>query len=735
MKTAMLRGDCWYCLCVLALGTFFANSLQAQRLQPQNLRAHKKVVLEEVVVVANKVPRSIHSIAANVSVISKQDIQESLSTSVSDVFQYTPGIDTETSGVRFGAESINIRGIGGNRVAIIIDGVPISDQFDIGNFSNATRDFVNAGLIQRAEILHGSASTLYGSDAIGGVVAMYTPDPQDIQKGNKTGGEVLTTYRDANDSAHIQALFASGSTELSFLGAASWRDGHEFEPIETTDNPDLRDHKRKSVLLKAVADNYAGHSWRFEYIHQQSDTQSELHSMLGSGRFRSTTRLQGDDESSMDLGMLEYNINALQPWFDSSILRAYHLQTDVNQTTLDEREKARTPVSIDRLFSYQQNTTGLELNLQKHFSTGAVRHQFGFGLEYKHKTTDEFRDGAQTVLATGVTSNTVLGETFPVQDFPGSATDKLGAYLEYTLSKERWTLIAALRGDRYILDARPDAEFLQDNPQTKVVSLSESDISPKLGLIFNLNANTDLYLQYAHGFRAPPFEDANIGLDIPLFNIRAIPNPDLRSESSNGVDIGCRWYREMSKFHIGYFRTGYDDFIETKVRLGMDPLSGRLLFQSRNISSAVISGLEAGWHFDLPHNFVISGSAYIADGSNQDSDQPLNSVGPEQLVLGAGWSSADGGRAIRLRGTYTAKWNDRDLSGGELFVPDSYTLFDLYYTEKLTSNLMLRAGLQNLTDQKYWIWSDVRGIGPEDPLLAVVARPGRQFSLSLNFNW
>ena len=53
---------------------------------------------------------------------------------------------------------------------------------------------------------------------------MYTPDPQDIHKGNASGGEILTTYRDANDSSHIQALFASGSPELGFLGAFSWRE-------------------------------------------------------------------------------------------------------------------------------------------------------------------------------------------------------------------------------------------------------------------------------------------------------------------------------------------------------------------------------------------------------------------------------------------------------------------------------------------------------------------------------
>ena len=730
MNAYTLRDNHWRTAALLALSVSWVAGIQAK-----DSPTDEQLVLDEIVVVASKIPRPINSIAANVTVVSKQDLQESLATSVSDVFQYTPGIDALTSGTRFDTESINIRGIGGNRVAMLIDGVPIGDQFDIGTASNATRDFVNAGLIQRAEILHGPASTLYGSDAIGGVVAMYTPDPQDIHKGNASGGEILTTYRDANDSSHIQALFASGSPELGFLGAFSWREGHEFEPVEAAENPDLRDHQRNSVLLKAVADDLAGQSWRLEYIHQESDTQSELQSLLGTGRFRSTTRLQGDDESSMDLGMFEYDLQVLEPWLDSSVFRAYHLRTDVTQNTLDERKNARTPISVNRLFSYQQNTTGLELNLQKQFSTDVLEHQVGFGLEYKHKTTDEFRDAAQTDLASGAITNTVLGETFPLKDFPSSATDEIGVYLEYTVSQDRWTLTAALRSDHYKLDARPDAVYREDNPGIDVVSLSESDISPKLGFVYDVNDNSNLYVQYAHGFRAPPFEDANIGLDIPLFNIRAIPNPDLKSETSNGVDLGYRWYSGKSKFHIGYFRTSYDDFIETKVRLGLDPVSGRLLFQSRNIASAQISGFETGWHFELPHNFNFSGSAYIADGNNQDTDQPLNSVGPEQLTLGLGWSSATGRRDIKLRGTYTAKWNDRDLSNGELFIPGSHTLFDLYYTEKLTSNLILRAGLQNLTDQKYWNWSDVRGIGPQDPLLSVVTRPGRQLSVSLNFNW
>ena len=163
-------------------------------------------VVDQVVVVAHKDKRSIREIAANVTVLSRADLNDDLATSINDVLRYVPGVDYEASGTRFGTEGINIRGIGGNRVAIVVDGVPLSDHFDVGSFSNATRDFVDAGLIQNIEVLHGPASALYGSSAIGGVVAVTTPDPHDLIGANRIGGDLLATWRGADQSAHGQAM-------------------------------------------------------------------------------------------------------------------------------------------------------------------------------------------------------------------------------------------------------------------------------------------------------------------------------------------------------------------------------------------------------------------------------------------------------------------------------------------------------------------------------------------------
>ena len=97
--------------------------------------------------------------------------------------------------------------------------------------------------------------------------------------------------------------------------------------------------------------------------------------------------------------------------------------------------------------------------------------------------------------------------------------------------------------------------YLEDYPFAELVSLTESDLSPKLGVIYNVTPTIDVYLQYSHGFRAPPYADANIGLDFPIFNYRAIPNPDLKSESSDGYDLGVRWQGTNSSARLSVFHT------------------------------------------------------------------------------------------------------------------------------------------------------------------------------------
>jgi len=247
----------------------------------------------------------------------------------------------------------------------------------------------------------------------------------------------------------------------------------------------------------------------------------------------------------------------------------------------------------------------------------------------------------------------------------------------------------------------------------------------------------DLYAQYSHGFRAPPYSDANISLEMPFFAYRAIPNPDLKSESSNGIDIGIRWQGIQSSARLSAFRTRYEDFIESKIRLGLDPVTGYTMFQSQNIGETEIEGLEAGWNsrFGEAEAFGFDGSAYYARGTNNDTGQPLNSVGPAQAVLGLSWFSPNEKQQVRLKGTFTDAYDRRDETGGEVFKPAGHAIIDLYLTQRIGNHAVVRAGLHNLTDQTYWNWSDVRGLSPNDPLLPFLAQAGRSASISLNVVW
>lgn len=741
MPAQFMRPVCRRALTAAGVAAVFAGSGFADETGPHDSVANGAAdigVIDEIVVVANKHERSRRDVTANVSVFAADDFQFELAASVADVFRYAPGIDYESDRTRFGSESINIRGIAGNRVAILVDGVPVSDQFDVGSFSNATRDLVNAGFIEQIEVLHGPASALYGSSAIGGVVAMRSVDPRGLTGPRRHGGTLFSSWRGDNASVTATAMHAAASDSIAVLAGLSGANGHEFDAGAAESSLDRRDFESRSALIKLSADGTSGNTWRATIYRKEADVQSDATSILGSGRFRSTSALRGDDDYATDIVAAEYRFISGGGLADDGVVRGWYQGSEITQLTLDERALAARPVAIDRLFSFDQDAFGIETNLQKVLVAGRTSHRLSYGFEARRRETEEYRDGVETGLDDGVTTNVLLGEAFPLRDFPISRTDEWGAFVEDTLSIGRWSLTAALRADHYDMQPTVDAMYAADYPFAAPVSISEFELSPKAGLIYRVNATAEIYLQYARGFRAPPYEDANISLELPLFNVRAVPNAGLRSETSDGFDLGARWRGARGSAYLSLFRTEYTDFIESKVRLGVDPVSGRVLFQSQNITAAVIEGIEAGATLALTaidEGLTLDGGLFVARSENRENGEPLNSVGPPQAVASLNWRSAGGSMRTSLRGTFTDDWSARDESAGELFKPPGHAVFDFYVAWRVNRALTLRAGALNLTDKIYWAWTDVRGLTPDDPVIPNLSRPGRSLSVGVDMTW
>jgi hemoglobin/transferrin/lactoferrin receptor protein len=307
----------------------------------------------------------------------------------------------------------------------------------------------------------------------------------------------------------------------------------------------------------------------------------------------------------------------------------------------------------------------------------------------------------------------------------------------------RWEIIPALRWDRYELDPQPDPIWTEDNPETEVVSVSESRATPRLGILFHPTENWSAYGQYSEGFRAPPFEDANIGFDIPLFGFRAIPNPDLKSETSRGIEVGLRRFNSESRVSIAVFRTDFDDFIESRVLIGRDPETGDLIFQSRNIDEAKIQGVDFRYEQDMSawsanlEGWMLNLAAYWAEGENRQSGEPLNAIAPPQAVMGVSWMSSDAAWDVAVTGTFTAekKLDDIDQSDGNRFATPSWTTIDLSAGWRPIAWMELRAGVFNVSDKTYWRWLDVANLESDDPMIPLLSRPGRSYSLTARFTF
>jgi len=600
--------------------------------------------LETVTVYARRlVP--IAQVAATVTVIPRQTIDRTLVTDIRDLVRYEPGLSVRNDPFRFGLDTISVRGVGGNRVAVEVDGVPAAGGFAVGSFGDSGRSFVDPAFVERVEVLRGPASSLYGSDAIGGVVAMTTTTPRDLLSGDRSRGlRSEGGYSGADAGWHAVAVGAAEAGATRLLLGYVHRAGNELDSAaEVAPNP--RDYTSDALLAKAEWRDMAGGPLTLAGEASRIDQQTSIDAFLGlqGTRFANSTLLEGDDRAE------RYRLSASQQLapraaYDSADWRVYAQGTDTRQDTLEQRRAVppRTPpVGITRRFELEDRTFGAEFTAVKVFDGTSRIHTVVYGVELAQSRLEERRDGQQTDLSSGNSTSVILGESFPLRDFPVSDVTRAGAFVqdELQFGASGWTLIPALRADHYELEPQPDRLYREDNPNAAAVGVADFSLAPKLGVTRSFENGLGLFLQYARGFRAPPPEDVNIGLDLPLFNVRAIPNPDLEPETSDGYELGLRWNAPGLALTASLHYTDYEDFIESKVNLGPDPDSGVTLFQSQNIAEARIYGAELGLDWRVgDHAPALEGwstrlAAAWTRGEDRVRDEPLNSVDPASAVL------------------------------------------------------------------------------------------------------
>ena len=699
--------------------------------------------LETVTVYARRIT-PVTRVAATVTVVDAARIEATLASDIRELVRYEPGLTVRNDPFRFGLDTISVRGLGGNRVAVEIDGVPAAGGFAVGSYADSGRAFLDPAFVQRVEFLRGPASSLYGSEAIGGVVAMTTYTPAHLlRSGNeRVATKMAAGYDSQDDGWHALALVAGQAGAGAWLLGYVRREGHEGDTAADVE-PNPREYVNDALLAKYVLPGVPGGALTLAFDAGRLEQQTAVEAFLGVDRFVNTTRLDGDDR------LERYRLSVAQTLdigvFDTADWRLYWQGTATDQDTYEVRRAAppRSPaVELDRSFDYDESTFGVEFTAAKGLTAGTFEHQFVYGFEATRTRLEEMRDGLQTTIDTGATSNVILGETFPLRDMPVSDVTEVGVFLQDEIQRAgaRWTLVPALRVDHYDLAPDVDRIYGEDNPSAPAVGIEETSLAPKLGATYRFNGTVTGFFQYAHGFRSPPPEDVNIGLEIPLFRVRAVPNPDLKPETSDGFELGFRVSSSAVTLTASAFQTDYDDFIESKVNLGADA-SGVTLFQSRNVAEARIYGAELSALASLGavgarlEGWTARLAASWTRGDDLVRDKPLNSIDPPRLVAGVRYETPSQRWNGELVVTAVEAQRDVDTSLADLYRTDGYATVDLLAEWRLSSRMRLNVGLFNLTDEAYIEWADVRGRTVDDVHVPYYTQPGFNAAATLHYDF
>lgn len=714
--------------------------------------------LERIVVTATMTERAQKDVASEVSVIDALEIDRRQAQNIADLVRYEPGVSvtgSSSGGNRFGTGGFAIRGLSGNRVRIEVDGIAVPDAFAIGSFSSAGRDVVDVDALKRVEIVRGAASSLYGSDALAGVVAFTTKDPTDYL-GKDVGqfGSAKLLYDSAGRESAVSGTWAGGSASDGVVVVATHRDGHAQNTMGEDDSsgarrtrPNPQDTRSDALLAKYVHNADSGRVDRLTFDGERGKVDTDVLSSLGYSAMTNTltTALDGRDERERLRLSFDQELPLASALADRLDWKVYLQRSEITQDTYEDRWTLGeigpvNPKQRYRRFTFEQRVLGAEATARKDFSAGGVEHAITYGVDLSRTRTQEQRDGWQRDVTTGAITNVVSPDTFPVRDFPTSDTTTAAMFAqdEMRLADGRLSLIPALRVDYYKLEPRHDGVFAEDNPGTRPVDVDHTSWSPKLGAIWRFDDTWSAFAQYAHGFRAPPYNDVNIGFTNLQFGYTALPNPKLKPETSNGLEAGLRANGRYGYASVSAYENRYRDFIESQSFVGIDPQTGLMLFQSVNRSRVKIRGVEARYGLDFGAfddalaGFSLKGNIAYAHADDETANEPLASVDPLSAVVGlayerADWSAELLGRFVRRKDRLPKPAEGESAP----FAAPGYATVDFYARWKPYERIELFGALTNLTDRRYWNWSMVNAIPFSATTIDRYSEPGRAVRVGL----
>ncbi len=737
MRFRLLAGTVFSTM-TLALGAAHAQSA------PETPEDQLK---DQVTVTATRTEKRVDDVPATVSVISEEQMENELVTDIKDLVRFEPGISVSNAPARFGAAlgttgrdgnaGFNIRGLGGNRVLIQVDGVRVPNAYAFGPQANGRGDYVDLDMLKSVEILRGAASALYGSDGLAGAVSYITRDPADlVRDGRSFGIRARSAYASADDSWANSVIGATKLGDWSAMLSYTHRDAHEQENMGETGGegsarelPNPSDTTSDSWMTKLVWAPGETHRFRLTYEQMESETFTDVISGRAFSAFtgQRTVSLIGEDTTTRERVMFDHFFNLGDGFIKGGQWSVYAQDSNTRQFSFEDRDPA---VDRTRDNTFDTKVVGFSGQIEAGATTGAVDHKLLLGADWSETEQSNIRDGTVPPV----------GETFPVRGSPLTEYRLTGIFLqdEISLLDGQLLLYPAVRYDAYEINPIRDALYPANFPAEP----SEGDqVNPKFGVVAWPTDWLGAFANYGKGYKAPEPNQINEGFENLAFGYTTIANPDLRPESSDSMEAGVR-VRNID-FLGGYWSgslTAYAvdarDFIVNQSIGGAGTPADPTIFQYINLTRVTIDGVEAqlnaAWDNGVGLRLAASKGQGVVNGT---PNEPLETIDPAKLVAGLTYDDPEGRFGGQLIATFVDGKDLQDVVNPNSFRPPSFSILDLTAYWNINDMVALRAGAFNLTDEKYWWWSDVRGLTNTSAAIDAFTQPGRNYSASLTFRY
>lgn len=682
------------------------------------LQAQTATELPELTNSATRGERRVDEVSSSVSVHGKTAQARDLK----DLLRDEPGLAVRAANPRFslamasvgraGNEGLNVRGLEGNQVLLLVDGIRQPQSFSFGPFVTGRVAFLNLEGGQSLEVLRGPASTQFGSDGLAGALTLRTLQARDLLADNKThAGRAIASWHGVDDGAGLNLAGAWRSGHLDLLVQGSTRRSHAAETQgqvggegAARTQPDPLDRERHTVLTKLGL--ALGATQRLQ-LTAEGIEQRDAFDVL-SARSSSSLRTEASDRASRQRVSLAWQLDDLNAHLlQQASVHLYRQSSEVRQRSFEDRA---TLPDRSRDNHYEEALSGLSVLGQSNQGP----HRFTAGVDASRTDVRGLRDGTVPPA----------GEVFPAKPFPDTNYGLLGAFVQGELNWGDWQWVPALRYEQF--DLKPSSAGFPD----AVVPLADSAASPRLGLLWRAHAAFVPYLQWAKGFKAPTPAQVNNGFSNPVQGYRTVGNPNLRAEEADSRELGLRGALSGWRWQLSAFDNRYRDFISQQAVSGSGRPGDPITFQFINLAQVRILGQEAklsgvlapGWHLNAA---AVRAKGYSVQSSTRSL---LDSVEPAKLSLGlrheAVWGHAGATvQHVRAKGASAT---------GTQFLPPQATVLDLQAGWRFLPGWELLARVDNATDRRYWRWSDVRGVNAASAAVVDAATaPGRQFSLLL----